>query len=75
MDRKLKGFCLPDALLTAVETRTSSPVRIERTETFESVNVIGLYPCGEGAGYAGGITSSAADGIRVAEAVFAKLLS
>ena len=75
MDRKLKGFCSPDALLTAVETRTSSPVRIERTETFESVNVIGLYPCGEGAGYAGGITSSAADGIRVAEAVFAKLLS
>ena len=73
MDRRLKGFCTPDALLTAVETRTSSPIRIERTENFESVNVTGLYPCGEGAGYAGGITSSAADGIRVAEAIFSKL--
>lgn len=73
MDRRLKGFCAPDALLTAVETRTSSPVRIERTETLEAVNVCGLYPCGEGAGYAGGITSSAADGLRVAEAIFAKL--
>lgn len=75
MDRRLKGFCSPDALLTAVETRTSSPVRIERTENMQSVNVIGLYPCGEGAGYAGGITSSAADGLRVAEAIFAKLNS
>ena len=73
MDKRLKGFCSPDALLTAVETRTSSPVRIERTESLESVNVSGLYPCGEGAGYAGGITSSAADGLRVAEAIFAKL--
>lgn len=75
MDRRLKGFCSPDALLTAVETRTSSPVRIERTEGMESVNVNGLYPCGEGAGYAGGITSSAADGLRVAEAIFTKLNS
>ena len=73
MDRKLKGVCTPDALLTAVETRTSSPVRIERAENLQSVNITGLYPCGEGAGYAGGITSSAADGIRVAEAVFQKL--
>ena len=73
MDRRLKGFCSPDALLTAVETRTSSPVRIERTESLESINVARLYPCGEGAGYAGGITSSAADGLRVAEAIFAKL--
>ncbi|MBR2340912.1 MAG: FAD-dependent oxidoreductase [Clostridia bacterium] len=73
MDRRLKGFCSPDALLTAVETRTSSPIRIERTESMQSINVNGLYPCGEGAGYAGGITSSAADGLRVAEAIFSKL--
>ena len=70
MDRKLKGFASPDAILTAVETRTSSPVRIERDETMQSIGVKGLYPCGEGAGYAGGITSSAADGLRVATAVF-----
>ncbi len=71
MDRRLKGFAHPDALLTGVETRTSSPVRIERGEDMQSVGVQGLYPCGEGAGYAGGITSSAADGLRVAESVFA----
>jgi uncharacterized FAD-dependent dehydrogenase len=70
MDRKLKGFASPDAILTAAETRTSSPVRIERDETLQSVSVKKLYPCGEGAGYAGGITSSAADGLRVANAVF-----
>ena len=70
MDRRLKGFANPDALLTAVESRTSSPVRIERNETLQSVACEGLYPCGEGAGYAGGITSSAADGIRVADALF-----
>ncbi|MBQ7323828.1 MAG: FAD-dependent monooxygenase [Clostridia bacterium] len=70
MDRKLKGFAHPDVLLTAVESRTSSPIRMERDESLQSVSVKGLYPCGEGAGYAGGITSSAADGIRVAEAVF-----
>ena len=73
MDRKLKGFASPDAILTAVETRTSSPVRIERDETMQSVGVKGLYPCGEGAGYAGGITSAAADGLRVAEGIFASL--
>ncbi len=73
MDRKLKGFASPDAILTAVETRTSSPVRIERDETLQSCSVKGLYPCGEGAGYAGGITSSAADGIRVATMLFHKL--
>ena len=73
MDRRLKGFASPDALLTAVETRTSSPVRIERGESLESLNIAGLYPCGEGAGYAGGITSSAADGLRIAEAIFSKL--
>ena len=74
MDRRLKGFASPDALMTGVETRTSSPVRIERDETFQSVNVKNLFPCGEGAGYAGGITSSAADGMRVADAVFAEYM-
>lgn len=69
-DRKLRGFAAPDAVLTGVETRTSSPVRILRGEDFQSA-VRGLYPCGEGAGYAGGITSAAVDGIRVAEAVAA----
>lgn len=73
MDRKLKGFAASDAILTAVESRTSSPVRIERDESLQSVGVKGLYPCGEGAGYAGGITSSAADGIRVATALFTSL--
>lgn len=70
MDRKLKGFACPDAVLTAVESRTSSPVRIERADDMQSVSVKKIYPCGEGAGYAGGITSSAADGIRVADSVF-----
>ena len=74
MDRRLKGFANPEAVLTAVETRTSSPLRIERDESLQSV-VQGLYPCGEGAGYAGGITSSAADGLRVAEALFTRLNS
>jgi len=74
MDRRLKGFASPDALLTAVETRTSSPIRIERDETLQSIGVKALYPCGEGAGYAGGITSSAADGIRIAETIYAKFL-
>ncbi|MBM6664369.1 NAD(P)/FAD-dependent oxidoreductase [Flavonifractor plautii] len=67
-DRKLHGFAAPDSLLTGVETRSSSPVRILRGEDCQSA-VRGLYPCGEGAGYAGGITSAAVDGIRVAEAV------
>ncbi len=70
MERRLKGFACPDAVLTGVESRTSSPVRIERNDDFQSVSVQGLYPCGEGAGYAGGITSSAADGLRVAESIF-----
>lgn len=74
MDRKLKGFACPDAILTAVESRTSSPVRIERDESLQSISVSALYPCGEGAGYAGGITSSAADGIRVADALYYSLL-
>jgi uncharacterized FAD-dependent dehydrogenase len=71
MDKKLRGFAASEAVLTAVESRTSSPVRIERDESLQSVSVKGLYPCGEGAGYAGGITSSAADGLRVAEILFA----
>jgi uncharacterized protein len=68
-DRKIRGFAMTDAVLTGVETRTSSPVRIERNESFQSLNTEGLYPAGEGAGYAGGILSAAVDGIRVAEAV------
>ena len=68
MDRKLRGFADPDGVLTGVETRSSSPVRVLRDETFQSV-LRGLYPCGEGAGYAGGIVSAAVDGIRVAEAI------
>ncbi len=71
MDRRLKGFARADALLTGVESRTSSPVRIERGEDMQSVSCVGLYPCGEGAGYAGGITSAAADGLKVADAVYA----
>ena len=68
LDRKLRGFADPDGVLTGVETRSSSPVRILRDEGFQSA-LRGLYPCGEGAGYAGGIVSAAVDGIRVAEAV------
>lgn len=68
-DRQIKGFALHDAVLTAVETRTSSPIRIKRNADFQSVNTRGLYPAGEGAGYAGGILSAAVDGIEVAEAV------
>ena len=68
MDRKLRGFACPDGVLTGVETRSSSPVRILRDETLQSA-LRGLYPCGEGAGYAGGIVSAAVDGIRVAEAI------
>ncbi len=67
-DTKLKGFAMPEAVLTAPESRSSSPVRIVRDEFLQS-NIRGLYPCGEGAGYAGGIVSAAADGIKSAEAV------
>ncbi len=66
MDRKLRGFAAGDSLLTGVETRTSSPVRINRGEDYQS-NIKGLYPTGEGAGYAGGIMSAAVDGVRVAQ--------
>jgi uncharacterized FAD-dependent dehydrogenase len=67
--RKLKGFDMPGAVLTGVETRTSSPLRITRGEDYQSLNVRGLYPAGEGAGYAGGILSAGVDGIKVGEAV------
>jgi uncharacterized FAD-dependent dehydrogenase len=69
-NRRLKGFSHPDALLTGVETRSSSPVKIRRDESFQS-NLRGLYPAGEGAGHAGGIMSSAVDGLRVAETILA----
>ena len=69
LGRKLRGFDHPDAVLTGPETRSSSPVRIPRGEDLMSIDCRGLYPCGEGAGYAGGITSAAVDGVRCAEAV------
>ncbi|GAA6206564.1 NAD(P)/FAD-dependent oxidoreductase [Thalassotalea sp. SU-HH00458] len=74
-NRKIKGFSMNDATLTAVETRTSSPIQITRDkETLESLNVKGLYPAGEGAGYAGGILSAGIDGIKVAEAIALSML-
>jgi uncharacterized FAD-dependent dehydrogenase len=74
-ERQIKGFSMPDAVLTGVETRTSSPLRITRGKTLQSLNVAGLYPAGEGAGYAGGIMSAGVDGIEVAEALAADLLA
>lgn len=68
-NRKIKGFAKDDALLTGVETRTSAPISIKRDGTFQSINTQGLYPAGEGAGYAGGIMSAAIDGIKIAEAM------
>lgn len=68
-DRQIKGYARADAVMTGVETRTSSPIRIKRGDDYTSVNTRGLYPAGEGAGYAGGILSAAVDGIRVAEAI------
>jgi uncharacterized FAD-dependent dehydrogenase len=68
-DRQIRGYAMHDAVLTGVETRTSSPVRIKRDDSLQSLNTRGLYPAGEGAGYAGGILSAAVDGIRIAEAV------
>lgn len=68
-DGKLKGFALGDAVLTGVETRTSSPVRIKRDDSYQALGVKGLYPAGEGAGYAGGIVSAAVDGLRIAEQI------
>lgn len=74
--KQIRGFDRPDAVLTGIETRTSSPVRITRdAETFQSLNVRGLYPAGEGAGYAGGILSAGVDGIKVAEALAKAMLA
>jgi uncharacterized FAD-dependent dehydrogenase len=73
--RKIKGFDMPDAVLTGVETRTSSPLKITRGEDYQSLNVRGLYPAGEGASYAGGILSAGVDGIRVGEAVAVQMVS
>lgn len=73
-DRKIKGFAMPDAVLTGIETRSSSPICIRRGEDFQSISTAGLYPAGEGAGYAGGILSAAIDGIKVAEALARDML-
>jgi hypothetical protein len=75
LDKKIPGFAMHDAVLTGVETRTSSPLRVRRKDDYQSVNVDGLYPAGEGAGYAGGIYSAAIDGIEVAEAVALKMMA
>lgn len=71
-ERKIAGYTAPEAILTGLETRTSSPVRLKREETLESAQLAGLYPCGEGAGYAGGIMSAAVDGLRVARAIIGR---
>jgi len=74
-DKQIRGFAMADAVLTGVETRTSSPIRIKRhDDNLQSLNTTGLFPAGEGAGYAGGIMSAAIDGIRVAEAVALSIL-
>jgi uncharacterized FAD-dependent dehydrogenase len=72
--KKIRGFDMHDAVLTGVETRTSSPIKITRGDDFQSLNVKGLYPAGEGASYAGGILSAGVDGIEVAEAVALELV-
>ena len=69
---KIAGYTAPEAILTGLETRTSSPVRLKREENFECAQLAGLYPCGEGAGYAGGIMSAAVDGLRVARAIISR---
>lgn len=74
LDKKIKGFAHEDSVVTAVESRSSSPVRILRNENCVSTGVKGLYPCGEGCGYAGGITSAAADGVKCAENIIKELL-
>ncbi len=73
-DKKIKGFAMESAVLTGVETRTSCPIRIKRGDNYQSINTEGLYPSGEGAGYAGGILSSAVDGIKVAETVAERII-
>ncbi|RQH05978.1 NAD(P)/FAD-dependent oxidoreductase [Paraburkholderia dinghuensis] len=75
IDKKIAGFAMHDAVLTGVETRTSSPIRVRRRDDYQSMNVEGLYPAGEGAGYAGGIYSAAIDGIEVAQALALNLTS
>jgi uncharacterized FAD-dependent dehydrogenase len=72
-ERKMRGFLTQEALLVGIESRTSSPVRLERGDNLQSIAVPGLYPAGEGAGYAGGIVSSGVDGLRIAEAIAAEL--
>lgn len=74
-DKQIRGYALADAVLTGVETRTSSPIRIRRGDDYQSLNTRGLYPAGEGAGYAGGILSAGVDGIKVAEALALDLLA
>jgi uncharacterized FAD-dependent dehydrogenase len=73
-ERQIKGFSMHDAVLTGIETRTSSPLRITRGADYQSVNLKGLFPAGEGAGYAGGILSAGVDGVRIAEAVARDIL-
>lgn len=73
-DKQIKGFAMADAMLTGVETRTSSPIRMKRGHDFQSINTQGLYPAGEGAGYAGGILSAAIDGVKIAEAIALNIL-
>ncbi|MDP9108578.1 MAG: NAD(P)/FAD-dependent oxidoreductase [Pseudomonadota bacterium] len=73
-DKQIRGFAMQDAVLTGVETRTSSPIRIKRNDALQSMNTVGLFPAGEGAGYAGGILSAAVDGIKIAEAVARSIL-
>jgi uncharacterized FAD-dependent dehydrogenase len=75
MGRQIKGYDMADAVLTGVETRTSSPIRIKRDDTLQSINTKGLFPAGEGAGYAGGILSAGVDGIKIAEAVAQSILA
>ena len=72
-DRKIKGFSCPDAILTGAETRTSAPIRILRNpDTLTASSAVNLYPCGEGAGYAGGITSASVDGLKCALALMSQ---
>lgn len=68
-DTRIKGYGMNDAILTGIETRTSAPVKISRNENLESISAKGMYPAGEGAGFAGGIISAAVDGIKVAEKI------
>jgi uncharacterized FAD-dependent dehydrogenase len=74
-DKQIRGFAMHDAVLTGIETRTSSPLRITRGDNLQSLNIKGLYPAGEGAGYAGGILSAGVDGVRIAEAVALDILA